>query len=66
MLLSFLKSRTTFSSVETKKVSILFSAYDEEKSIRDRIENIALQDYDLSLVEVLVGSDCSSDKTGEY
>lgn len=66
ILVSLLKSKTSISNVEGKNVSIIFSAYDEEKSIRDRIENIASQDYDLSLVEVLVGSDCSSDKTNDY
>ena len=46
-------------------ISILISAYNEEKVIRERLSNIAGLDYDLTKVEVLVGSDCSSDKTDE-
>lgn len=46
-------------------VSILCSAYNEEKVIRERISNIAALDYDLSKVEVIIGSDCSDDKTNE-
>lgn len=44
-------------------VSILISAYNEEKVIRQRIENIDLLDYNKDLLEVIVGSDCSSDNT---
>lgn len=44
-------------------VSILIAAYNEEKVIRKRIENIASQEYDFSKVELLIGSDCSSDNT---
>lgn len=44
-------------------VSILISAYNEEKVIKKRIENIINQDYDISRIEILIGSDCSTDKT---
>lgn len=46
-------------------VSVLISAFNEEKVIEQRIENLAAQNYDFSQVEVLVGSDNSSDKTDE-
>jgi len=46
-------------------VSILISAYNEEKVIRQRIENIDSVDYDKNLLEVIVGSDCSSDNTNQ-
>jgi cellulose synthase/poly-beta-1,6-N-acetylglucosamine synthase-like glycosyltransferase len=46
-----------------KSISILISAYNEEKVIRDRIENLASQNYDMDKVEVLIGSDNSSDET---
>jgi len=46
-------------------ISVLIAAYNEEKVISERIKNIASQNYDLSKVEVFVGSDASSDSTNE-
>ena len=46
-------------------VSILISAFNEEKVIAERIENISRLEYDFNLLEVLVGSDCSNDRTVE-
>lgn len=47
------------------KVTILISAYNEEQIIGKRIENILGQDYPRDLLEVIVASDGSSDKTAE-
>jgi len=46
-------------------VSILISAYNEEKVIRERISNIENQNYNFSKLEVLIGSDCSIDNTNK-
>ncbi len=46
-------------------VSILIAARNEEKVIGARIENIASQNYDFSKLEVLVGSDSSTDSTNQ-
>jgi biofilm PGA synthesis N-glycosyltransferase PgaC len=46
-------------------VSILISAYNEEKVIAERIENIKSLEYDFNQVELIIGSDYSSDKTNE-
>jgi len=46
-------------------ISILISAYNEEKVIEDRIENIKNLNYDFSKVELIIGSDCSADGTEE-
>lgn len=46
-------------------ISILIAAYNEEKVISDRIENIASMNYNLEKVEVLIGSDMSTDRTNE-
>lgn len=46
-------------------VSILIAARNEDSVIGDRIENIAALNYDLSKIEVLVGSDVSNDNTNE-
>lgn len=48
-----------------KTISILIAAYNEEKVIAQRIENIAKQNYDKQNIEVLIGSDCSIDKTND-
>lgn len=44
-------------------VSIIISAYNEENNIRARVQNLLEQDYDLAKIEILIGSDCSSDGT---
>jgi poly-beta-1,6-N-acetyl-D-glucosamine synthase len=49
----------------TYSVSVIISAYNEEKVIRDRILNISRLDYDFNKLEVLIGSDCSTDKTND-
>jgi cellulose synthase/poly-beta-1,6-N-acetylglucosamine synthase-like glycosyltransferase len=46
-------------------ISILIAAYNEEKVIEDRIENIASMNYDREKVEVLIGSDMSTDGTNQ-
>jgi cellulose synthase/poly-beta-1,6-N-acetylglucosamine synthase-like glycosyltransferase len=46
-------------------ISILIAAYNEEKVIADRIENINRLKYDFSKLELIIGSDCSSDRTCE-
>lgn len=46
-------------------VSILISAYNEEKVIAQKIENIAKLNYDFDKIEVLIGSDCSEDNTNK-
>ncbi len=46
-------------------VSILISAFNEEKVIEERIKNISDLNYDFNKIEVLVGSDGSNDKTNE-
>jgi poly-beta-1,6-N-acetyl-D-glucosamine synthase len=45
------------------EVSILIAVYNEEKVIRERIENISLLNYDFSKLEVIIGSDKSNDGT---
>lgn len=47
------------------KVSILIPVYNEERVIRQKIENCIKLDYPESLLQVMVCSDCSSDRTVE-
>ena len=44
-------------------VSILISAYNEEKDIRQKLKNTLALDYPKERMEIIVGSDGSSDKT---
>ncbi|MCK5821722.1 MAG: glycosyltransferase [Bacteroidales bacterium] len=44
-------------------VSILMSAYNEEKLIEEKIESILSSNFNHNYYEILVGSDCSDDQT---
>lgn len=46
-------------------VSVLMSAYNEEKVIREKMISLLASDYPAGLTEFLVGSDCSGDGTDE-
>lgn len=49
----------------TPPVSFIITAYNEEKRIKDKIENTLKQDYPKDKLEIIVASDCSTDKTDE-
>ena len=44
-------------------VSVLIAAYNEQQCIARRIENLLAQDYPADKLEILVGSDASTDET---
>lgn len=46
-------------------VSVIISAYNEDKVIRDKLEGTLLLDYPRDRIEIIVGSDCSTDRTHE-
>lgn len=46
-------------------VSVIMSAYNEEKVIREKMISLLASDYPAQLIEFLVGSDCSGDGTDE-
>ena len=46
-------------------ISILIAAHNEEKVIEERIKNLSELNYDLSKIEVFIGSDASTDRTNE-
>jgi cellulose synthase/poly-beta-1,6-N-acetylglucosamine synthase-like glycosyltransferase len=50
---------------ELPKIYIVFSAYNEERVIREKMESIFASDYPADRFEVWVGSDNSIDKTNE-
>ncbi len=45
------------------KLSILIAAYNEEELIEEKLLGILDSDYPLDKIQILVGSDCSTDKT---
>lgn len=51
--------------IEWPSVSILLSLYNEEKHITQRIENLLALDYPRDKLEILIGSDGSTDRTNE-
>lgn len=62
-LLSLVFRRRVKKSDIYPKVSILISAYNEEKFIEAKIKSILELDYPQDKIEVLIGSDGSNDKT---
>ncbi len=46
-------------------ISVIVAAHNEEASIEDKLRNLLALDYPRELVEILVGSDGSSDRTEE-
>ena len=47
----------------TPSVTVIVTAYNEEKSIRAKLDNLLSVDYPAELMDVLVASDASSDAT---
>tara|TARA_B100001142_G_scaffold309115_1_gene341290 strand:+ start:1324 stop:2502 length:1179 start_codon:yes stop_codon:yes gene_type:complete len=50
---------------ELPPVSILIAAYNEEEVILDKVESIFKSDYPSEKIEIIIGSDCSTDRTNE-
>ena len=46
-------------------VSIIITAYNEERDLRNKLENTLALDYPAEKLEVIVASDCSTDRTDE-
>ena len=53
----------TFDTASLPSVTVIVAAFNEEKHIAARIENLLQQDYPPERVHILVGSDGSSDRT---
>ncbi len=47
------------------KISILISIYNEELVISEKIESIIKSDYPVDKIEIIIGSDCSDDRSNE-
>lgn len=63
--LSFVRSREVKRGSCSPNVSFIITAYNEEKRIREKIENTLRQDYPKEKMEIVVASDGSTDRTDE-
>jgi glycosyltransferase involved in cell wall biosynthesis len=49
----------------TPAATFIITAYNEEDRLRAKLENTLAQDYPASLLEIIVASDCSTDRTDD-
>ncbi|HST52879.1 MAG TPA: glycosyltransferase family 2 protein [Pyrinomonadaceae bacterium] len=62
---SRLRPRAVRRSPQEPKVSVIITAYNEERDLAAKIENTLALDYPLDKLEIIVASDCSNDRTDE-
>jgi glycosyltransferase involved in cell wall biosynthesis len=65
MVLSGIKDRPVLAGDIQPTVSFVITAYNEEGRIKEKIENSLQQQYSSECLEIVVASDCSSDRTDE-
>jgi hypothetical protein len=64
-LMSLFRDRPIRKAGITPPVSFIITAYNEEAHIREKIENTLAQRYPADLLEIIVASDCSADRTDD-
>ena len=64
-ILSLFFSRPVKKESITPNVSFIIAAYNEEKAIKNKLENTLSLDYPEDKMEIIVVSDCSGDRTNE-
>jgi len=64
-LISTLRPRRIMRSEFTPRLTIIIAAYNEERALAAKLRNTLALDYPRELVEIIVASDCSSDRTDE-
>lgn len=65
IVLSRLRPRPVRSGHWTPSVTVIIAAYNEERDLAAKLENTLALDYPPSQLEIIVTSDCSSDRTDE-
>lgn len=65
IVLSKLRPKPVRSSHWTPSVTVIIAAYNEERDLAAKLENTLALDYPPSQLEIIVTSDCSSDRTDE-
>jgi cellulose synthase/poly-beta-1,6-N-acetylglucosamine synthase-like glycosyltransferase len=64
-LVSRLRPRAVRRAEFEPRVSVVITAYNEERDLASKLENTLALDYPQEKLEVIVASDCSSDRTDE-
>lgn len=64
-LVSTLRPRRVRRGEFESTVSVIITAYNEERDLRAKLENTLALDYRRELLEIIVASDCSNDRTDE-
>jgi len=64
-LISRLRPRIVRRAEFTPTVSVIITAYNEERALAAKLENTLALDYPQELLEIIVASDCSTDHTDE-
>ena len=64
-VLSIVRNRPVHRAAITPSVSVIIAAHNEERRIRQKIDNTLAQDYPPAALEIIVASDCSSDGTDD-
>ena len=64
-VMSRLKGRETVRGDQSPSVTVIITAYNEERDIAAKLENTLALDYPREKLEILVASDCSNDRTDE-
>jgi glycosyltransferase involved in cell wall biosynthesis len=65
MALSLRKDRVVQNRSIIPRVSFIIAAHNEEQRIAEKIENTLAQDYPADRIEIIVASDCSTDRTDD-
>lgn len=65
VLISWIRPRPVRSEPWTPSVSVIIAAYNEERDLAAKLENTLALDYPKSQLEIIVTSDCSTDRTDE-
>jgi len=62
-ILSRMRSRQVLAATCTPSISIIITAYNEERDLAAKLNNTLALDYPKDKLEIIVASDCSSDAT---
>jgi cellulose synthase/poly-beta-1,6-N-acetylglucosamine synthase-like glycosyltransferase len=64
-VVSLIRSRKVLRKPNEPSVSVIITAYNEERDLRAKLENTLALEYPSSKLEVIVASDCSTDRTDQ-
>jgi cellulose synthase/poly-beta-1,6-N-acetylglucosamine synthase-like glycosyltransferase len=65
LIMSWLRQREVRRAAFEPFISVIVTAYNEERDLAAKLENTLKLDYPRELLEIIVASDCSTDRTDE-